>query len=169
MSNRADILQSRSCGTAQPGPPPTLWRAFAGFGLWAVCFTVLYTGHALACTWFVPRTGELNELQTMTASVVWLLVAIWVFFLLWLVVLTLRSGAKAWRVGRQPHNSSEGSSPEQTSVDEFRLQNPDSAGWTQVHRRSLSFMVKLTFVVDVSSVVITVISGLPVILTPACL
>src|SRR5690554_1347307 len=85
MNGRTDIPWSHFFGSAQSGSPPTLWRAFTGFGLWAVCFTVLYTAHALACTWIMSPSGDVNALLTQTGRVTWLLVAIWVFFVLWLV------------------------------------------------------------------------------------
>lgn len=169
MNSRADIPWSHSFGSAQSGSPPTLWRAFAGFGLWAICFTVLYTAHALACTWITSHSGDVNALLTQTGRVTWLLVAIWVFFVLWLIVLTLRSGARVRAVKRQMSESLEGTQRGDTPAADFRLQNPESDGWAQAQRRSLWFMVRLTFIVDITSVVITVISGFPVVLTPACL
>lgn len=168
MNSRTDIPSNPSFGSAQSGSPPTLWRAFAGFGLWAVCFTVLYTAHALVCTWITSPSGDLNTLLTQTGRVTWILVAIWMFFVLWLVVLTLRSGARVRVVRRQRLASLDKTQSGDTPAADFRLQNPESDGWAQAQRRSLWFMVRLTFVVDISSVVITVISGLPVILTPAC-
>lgn len=169
MNSRTDMSSSHSFGSAQSGSPPTLWRAFAGFGLWAICFTVLYTAHALACTWITGPSGDVNALLTQTGRVTWLLVAIWMFFVLWLIVLSLRSGVRVLAVRRlMLANLGETQSGDTPAAD-FRLQNPESGGSTQVQRRSLWFMVRLTFVVDISSVVITVISGFPVILTPACL
>ena len=169
MNRRADTSASRPFGVAQSGSPPTLWRAFAGFGLWAVCFTVLYTGHALACTWVARSSGSVGGLFGRVDGVTWLLVVIWLFFVLWLVVLTLRSGLRARAVRHQVGNRVEHCHESDATNDECRLQNPHSRGWVQVQRRSLRFMVNLTFVVDITAVVITVISGLPVILTPACL
>lgn len=147
--------------------PPTLWRAFASLGIWAVCFTVLYTGHALACTMIAESTGTVLPLGSR-GSVTGLLVAIWLFFLLWLSALALRSVARARAVQRQTHYK-EGGAPVATPAADYVLQDPASAGWVNVYRRSLRFMVMLTLVTDLSSVVITVISGLPIILTPACL
>lgn len=169
MNSRADTSRSSPFGIAQSGSPPTLWRAFAGFGLWAVGFTVLYTGHALACTWVATPSGGVGELFGMAGGVTWLLVGIWLFFLLWLGVLTLRSGLRARTVRHQVAKRVEHRRDGDAPCDDFRLQNPDSSGWVQAQRRSLRFMVNLTFAVDMTAVVITVVSGLPIVLTPACL
>lgn len=169
MNSRTDISGSNPFGMAQSGSPPTLWRAFAGFGLWAVCFTVLYTGHALACTWVASSSGRVGELFGMADGITWLLVVLWLFFVLWLLVLTLRSGSRVRAVRQQVASHVEHRSDDNAAYDDCRLQNPDSRGWVQVQRRSLRFMVNLTFAADITAVVVTVISGLPVILTPACL
>lgn len=124
---------------------PTLWRAFAGFGLWAVCFTVLYTVHALGCTWFVtPTSDEIFLSPAMTGAVVWLLIIIWIFFILLLLVLTWRSAIRFRVMSRQPYCGTTG-------------------------RMSRRFMLILTFVSDSTAVVITATSGLPIIMTPVCL
>lgn len=169
MNSRADTSWSIPSGIAQSGSTPTLWRAFAGFGLWAVCFTVLYTVHALACTWVASSSGSVGELFGGTEGVTWLLVVFWLFFVLWLVVLTLRSGLRARAVRHQVESRVEHRRDGDATNGDCRLQNPNSKGWLQVQRRSLRFMVNLTFVVDITAVVITVINGLPIILTPACL
>lgn len=168
MNPWTSLSWRRSPVRAQPGSPPTLWRAFAGFGLWAVAFTVLYTGHALACTWISFSRDSGEALWAGPGAVTGLLAALWAIFVFWLVVLSLRSGAHVRRVNHYVRKRGLQNREHGRAAGDFRLQDPDSAGWMIARRRSLRFMVVLTFAVDVASVIITVISGLPIIFTPAC-
>lgn len=115
-----------------------LWRAFLGFGLWAICFTLLYVVHALGCTWLGLPAGDAMATVAPISSkpIMWLLATLWAAFVFWLVVLTVRSGARV------------------------------CAARDQQHRQ---WMLRLTFISDIVAVVVTLISGLPVILTPVCL
>lgn len=129
-------LFRHSSGAALSIEPPSLWRAFAGYGLWAICFTVLYTGHALSCTW-ISSSGNEN-LALLPVHVSGALTGVWVFFIVWIVLLTIRSGR--W-------------------VRDTRA---------NARRRSLRFMVALTLIADASAGVAIIITGLPIILTRAC-
>lgn len=129
-------LHDRNSIKRNPIAPPSLWRAFTGYGLWAVCFTVLYTGHALGCMW-VPGSSRFGT-PTSTAMVTGVLAAIWMGFVTFQLLLTARSGIKLRAVR------------------------------TEVQDRTRRFMVALTFIADSSAVAVTVISGLPIIMTQAC-
>lgn len=143
--------------------PPSLWRAFTGYGLWAVCFTALYTGHALGCAWISAASGRvLASPVGLTAG----LAMIWMFFILWLLVLTVRSGLwlraiSAAQNGRQ-HASKD-------LIDRCFQYAPHSSVWPPLWRRSARFMVVLTLIADASALAVTVVSGLPVVMTPACM
>ena len=141
VSSSSGVNRSVSVMAAGLTSPPSLWRAFTGYGLWALCFTVLYAGHALGCVYgygvAASSSGAFAATAT-TTGLFWLLTAIWMFFVLWLMVLFKRNRATF-------------AAPE-----------------AQASRRSARFMVVLTFVADLSAVAITVISGLPVLLTPVC-
>lgn len=129
------FFYQRSPDRGTMGAPPTLWRAFAGYGVWAVCFTVLYSGHALGCLWILTFSNGSPSVSPSGVNAV--LTGIWLFFVFYVLVLTVRSGIRA-RNGRAA---------------------------LQCGSR---FMVMLTFIADASSAVVTVITGLPIILTPAC-
>lgn len=112
---------------------PGLWRALSAYGLWAVCFTVLYTLHALGCTgWSAGWPGVAPGLIS-PVGLAGLLVLVWLGFIAALLAMTWRSG---------------------------RRLRPRCA--------PTPFMDRLTFLVDASAVVITLASGLPVVLVPAC-
>lgn len=112
---------------------PGLWRALSAYGVWAVCFTVLYTFHALGCTGWSSGWPGVPPGLISPAGLDGFLVLTWLGFVAALLVMTWRSGR---RVGRRP---------------------------APAH-----FMDRLTFLVDASAVVITLASGLPVVLVPAC-
>lgn len=126
----------REMAAGDPARPSGLWRAFAGYGLWAVCFTVLYAVHALACTWMFTANlgGQWLSISTITG----ILFGIWAAFLFCLLVMTGRSGARV------------------------RVVRADARPCV------LNFMVLLTFIADASAVVVTFISGLPVIFSNTC-
>lgn len=130
------LLYRRSSVTDNMITPPTLWRAFTGYGMWAVCFTILYTGHALGCTWMV--TSSHGSPSVSPSTVTGVLAGIWLVFIFYMLAMTVRSGIRARQVR------------------------------AAVQGRSLRFMVVLTFIADASAVVVIVISGLPIVLTGAC-
>lgn len=113
--------------------PPGMWRAIASYSVWAVCFTVLYTGHALACTAWADAGAAAVGAAAAPATVRMALFALWFVFILWLLILTRRS--------RQRY-----------------LHGANGPG----------FMPRLVYLLDASAVVVTVVSGLPVVLSPAC-
>lgn len=118
---------------------PTLWRAFASYGIWAVCFTTLYVVHALGCTWMGAAGGDPGKGAGSDVGLVWLLALIWALFVGWLILLTVQSTFRTRAV-----------------------MNGSPTG------RGGRFMVVLTLITDASAVVITVVSGLPIVLTPVC-
>ncbi|MDX3893252.1 hypothetical protein [Pusillimonas sp.] len=65
---------------------PGVWRAIAGFILWAAAFVVLYVGHALGCL-YVPSS---IQPATVTAA----LVVLWAVHLAAAAVLAWRSGGR---------------------------------------------------------------------------
>lgn len=129
-------LHNRHAVNIEPTASPSLWRAITGYVLWAVCFTALYTGHALGCTWVADASGVGTPIQT--GMVTGVLVGIWIGFVTVQLVLTVSSG---------------------TRLRAVRTDVPD---------RIQRFMVALTFIADGSAVAVTIISGLPIILTQAC-
>lgn len=116
---------------------PTLWRAFASYGVWAVCFTVLYTGHALGCTWIL--TSGRSGLTVSPAAVTSILIGVWLFFVVAQLMLAVRSAIRAKAV------------------------RPQAPG------RTRQFMSSLTVIADASALGVTLITGLPIILTKACI
>ncbi|WP_397473363.1 hypothetical protein [Pusillimonas sp.] len=112
-------------------PVPGVWRAIAGFIVWAVAFTVLYVGHALACL-SVP-----SEMRASTVSLA--LGVLWAAHLLACAALAWRSGGQ-WR--RLRHGHGEG-----------------------LHGR---FMWRTTFLIDVSALGAVFVTGLPLLVFPAC-
>lgn len=72
-----DESSSRDSFAAVQLAAPGLWRALAGWSMWAVCLTVLYTGHALGCRMAALLEGSASAAGTVS----WLLVATWAVFL----------------------------------------------------------------------------------------
>lgn len=114
--------------------PPGMWRAIASYSVWAVCFTVLYTGHALACTAWVDAGGAGVGAAVAPATVRMALFALWLVFIVWLLILARRSRQRYRHGANAP-----------------------------------GFMPRLIYLLDASAVVVTVVSGLPVVLSPVCL
>lgn len=152
------------------GEPPTLWRAFAGFGIWAVCFTVLYTGHALGCTLFVAPSGDAMTYSPVVMNrLTWLLAGTWMVFVCWLAYMSLRSAVRVRSVDQHLRKKRTVSDAEGLMLNgDGKKRSVGTSTWNLVRCRSLRFMVILTFVADASSVVITVTVGLPIVLTPVC-
>lgn len=67
-------------GPAMASPSPV--RLFAGFGLWALAFLVLYVGHALACLYVEPGTGAADFARTVLVSF-WLALVVLLAYLAW--------------------------------------------------------------------------------------
>lgn len=119
-------------GTA-PEVGPGLWRAVVSYGLWALCFTALYTAHALGCTAWDEGLMTRGGSEGMPDHVRGMLILLWAGFLMGMFLLVLRS--------RRQYRHQAGASP---------------------------FMTRFTYLADASAVIITLASGLPVVLTPAC-
>jgi len=69
-------------------PSPGVWRAIAGFIVWALAFVVLYVGHALGCL-YVPSS---IQPATVTAA----LLVLWAAHLAAGALLAWRSGGRSW-------------------------------------------------------------------------
>lgn len=124
---------------AEPRTPrlaPGLWRAVAGWAVWAVAFTVLYAGHALAC-----RYVDLGNPETLTPTGVTSgMLMLWGAFALANGFLT----AKSWMRSRQVT----------TRKDRPSLRD--------------EFMCRLALVLDATALCATIVTGLPVLVTPVC-
>lgn len=70
------------------GSKAGLWRAIAGFIIWAVAFVALYVGHATGCL-YAPSTFQPATLRLG-------LVVMWLLMLMIVAVLALRSGVRRY-------------------------------------------------------------------------
>ncbi len=72
---------------------PGIWRAMAGFMVWAAAFVVLYTGHALGCL-YVPSTFT-------PAGLTAVLMVLWALHLAACAVLAVHSGRRSCGMRRE--------------------------------------------------------------------
>ncbi|NYT43223.1 hypothetical protein [Pollutimonas thiosulfatoxidans] len=121
---------------------PTLWRALAGYSLWAVCLTILYAAHALGCR-YAEAAGSVAMLHApaMGGLISWALAVVWLVFIAGNVWLAMQSW-KRW------HGA--GNQQDPTTVATSRL-------------------ARVTVALDVSAVAATLVTGLPILLVPACI
>lgn len=120
---------------------PSLWRAVAGWSLWAVCLSVLYAGHALGCRMAAGGTIlSYFPAPPMSGAVSWGLAVVWAVGIVAHAVLAARS----WR----------------------RMRIVSSAG--QRAAGNAGALAMLAWVMDASAMAATVVIGLPVIAVPAC-
>lgn len=110
---------------------PGVWRAIAGFVVWAAAFVVLYAGHALGCL-HAPA-----DMPSFAVSAV-----LWV---LWAAHLAA-GAALAWHGGT-------------------RLRRLTRDGDPHGQAR---FMWRVTFLADVSALGAVFVTGLPLLVFPAC-
>ena len=74
--NKASNIQ---CGKGSAAWRPGLWRAMAGFIVWAVAFVFLYAGHAIGCL-YAPVSVQPLTIRN-------LLIVLWVVHILFLAAL----------------------------------------------------------------------------------
>lgn len=80
MSRKRPVLGPALDPASANSAAPSLWRAIAGFIIWAIAFVVLYVGHALACRYVI-------NISLVSAT----LVLLWAIHLAWVTVLAGRS------------------------------------------------------------------------------
>jgi len=119
--------------------------------IWTLCFVALYGAHGLACLWLAPT-------HTGTVGVKTALLIIWLASLLLVGFLTWRSLLRVRGQSSPQHNPSptSGSTPSGSHPDE-RASSARGA-----------FLPRLTIMLDVSSWIAVLGTGLPVIFLRIC-
>lgn len=126
---------------ARPRPATRgLWRAAAGWALWAVTFSMLYAGHALGCRMAAggPLLAPLHA-PPLAGAVAWGLGVVWALCIAGHGVLLARSLRRA----------REAAGSERDASDVRPLAN-------------------VTWVMDACAMAATVVTGLPVMTVAAC-
>lgn len=129
----------------------SLWRVFLGPIIWTGCFVALYGIHGLACLWLAPADAGTSGVRA-ALLLIWLASLLVVGLLAWRSLMRLRGRSSPW------HNSSF------TSPD-----TPSTSPWDErASSTPRTFLPRLTTMLDVSSWIAVLGTGLPVIFLRIC-